>query len=150
MAAFLCKPLWHLKNCYKKANSALLYLLHTLTFFDSVICITTLFYVLFFSSAKVYKSSHPEVLSKKDVLRNFAKFTGRLWPSCFPVNFAKFLRTPLVTKHHRWLLRILFLKTTPDPIFINISYQTFQTFYSTLHSGMHLLQKVASLFFNKH
>ena len=59
----------------------------------------------------------PECSVNKGVLRNFAKFTGkhlcqcrffskvagrrpatllkkRLWHSCFPVNFAKFLRTP--------------------------------------------------------
>ena len=59
---------------------------------------------------------------KIDVLRNFAKFTGkqlcqslffnkiaglspsslfkkRLWHRCFPVNFEKFLRTHFVTKH---------------------------------------------------
>ena len=58
---------------------------------------------------------------KKDVLRNFAKFTGkylcqslffnkvtglrhatllknRFWHRCFLMNFAKFLRTPFVTK----------------------------------------------------
>ena len=61
----------------------------------------------------------PEVFCKKGVLRNFAKFTGRplrqslffnkvaglspatllktsLWRKCFPVNFAKFLRTPFL------------------------------------------------------
>ena len=58
---------------------------------------------------------------KKGVLRNFANFTGkhlcqslffskvatllkkRLWHRCFPVNFAKFLRTPFFTKHLQWL-----------------------------------------------
>ena len=51
--------------------------------------------------------SRPEVFCKKDVLKNFAKLTGKhlrsetllkkkLWHSCFPVNFAKFLRTPLL------------------------------------------------------
>ena len=37
----------------------------------------------------------------------------RLWHSCFPVNFAKFLRTPFLTEHLRWLLLeedILFLQ----------------------------------------
>ena len=29
---------------------------------------------------------------------------NRLWHSCFPVNFVKFLRTPFLTKHFRWLL----------------------------------------------
>ena len=59
---------------------------------------------------------------KKGVLRNLTKFTGkhlckslffnkvaglrpaallkkRLWHRCFPVNFAKFLRTPFFTEH---------------------------------------------------
>ena len=64
------------------------------------------------------------MLSEKGVLRNFVKFTGkhlcqslflikfkactfikkRLWHRCFPVNFAKFLRTTFLTEHLRWLL----------------------------------------------
>ena len=28
----------------------------------------------------------------------------RLWHSCFPMNFAKFLRTPFLTEYLRWLL----------------------------------------------
>ena len=28
----------------------------------------------------------------------------RPWHRCFPVNFAKFLRTPFLTEHFRWLL----------------------------------------------
>ena len=66
------------------------------------------------------RSSRPEMFCKKGVLRNFAKFTGKhlskrlffnkvadLGPAtlskkslchrCFPVNFAKFLRTPFLT-----------------------------------------------------
>ena len=35
------------------------------------------------------------------VLRNSKK---RFWHSCFPLNFAKFLRTPILTEHLRWLL----------------------------------------------
>ena len=69
----------------------------------------------------------PEVFCKKDVLKNFAKFTGRhlcqslffnkvaglrsatlfkkrLWHRRLPVNFAKFLKKPLLTEHFRWLL----------------------------------------------
>ena len=65
------------------------------------------------------KSSRPEVLSKKCVLKNFVKCTGKhsflcfffnkvaglrlgtllkkeLRHSCFPVNFAKFLPTPFL------------------------------------------------------
>ena len=46
------------------------------------------------------RSSHPRCSVRvKGVLRNFAKFKGtllkkRLWHRCFPVKFAKFLRTP--------------------------------------------------------
>ena len=53
------------------------------------------------------KSSHQKCSVKKDVLRNFAKFTGkhlcqspatllkkRLWHRSFTVSFMKFLRTP--------------------------------------------------------
>ena len=47
-----------------------------------------------------FRSSRPEVFSKKGLLRNFAKFSPapynfmkkRLEHRCFPVNFAKFLR----------------------------------------------------------
>ena len=61
------------------------------------------------------RSSHQEVFCKEVVLSNFAKFTEkhlcqslflkrRLWHRCFPVNFAKFLRTPFLTEHLWWLL----------------------------------------------
>ena len=36
---------------------------------------------------------------------NFIK--KRLWHRCFPVNFAKFRRTPFLTEHLRWLLLTL-------------------------------------------
>ena len=63
------------------------------------------------------RSSRPDLFCEKGVLRNFAKFTGkhlcqslffnkvagaanllkkRLWHRCFPMNFAKFLRTPFL------------------------------------------------------
>ena len=64
-----------------------------------------------------FQKQPPEVFCRKDVLRNFAKFTGkhlrqsfffnkiaglrlatllkkRLWYRCFPVDFVKFLKTP--------------------------------------------------------
>ena len=72
------------------------------------------------------RSSRPDVFCKKGVLRNVAKLTGkqlcqslyfnkvaglrpatllkqRLWHLCFPVNFAKLLRTPFLTEQLRWL-----------------------------------------------
>ena len=56
-------------------------------------------------------SSRPEVFSKKSVLKNFAKFTGKhlyqslflikLQASAFSANFAKFLRTAFLTEQLR-------------------------------------------------
>ena len=56
-----------------------------------------------------FRSSHRRCSVRKVVLRNFAKFTRkdlcqslffnkakRLWHSCFPVNFTKFLRTSIL------------------------------------------------------
>ena len=73
------------------------------------------------------RSSRQEVFFKKGVLRNLEKFTGKpLWQSLFfnkvagliekealakaPVNFAKFLRTPFLIEHLRWLLTLKVLK----------------------------------------
>ena len=74
------------------------------------------------------RSSHRSCSVRKGVLRNFVKFTGkhlcqnlffnkvaglpatllkkRLWYRCFPVNFAKFLRTPFL---QNTFLRLLLL-----------------------------------------
>ena len=74
----------------------------------------------------VNTNSLPKVFCEKGVLRNFAKFTGNqpcqglffnkeillkkiLWHSCFPVNFAKFLRTPFFTEYLRWLFWVSFV-----------------------------------------
>ena len=93
---------------------------------DVCYCMLFLMVVLFLELMK-FGSSRPEVFCKKGVLRNFAKFIGkhlcqslffnqvaglrpatllkkRLWCRCFSVNFAKFLRTPFLTEHIRWLL----------------------------------------------
>ena len=89
----------------------------------------------------IYRSSHQRCSLRKGVIRNFAKFTGkhlcqrlffnkvagltpatllkkRLWHRCFPVNFAKFLRTPF----YRTPLGDCFCI---DDIFLNKSQQTF-------------------------
>ena len=80
-----------------------------------------------FSTLSNVRSSRLEVFYRKGVLRNFAKFTRkslcqslffskvtdlrpaallkkRPWHRSFPVNFAKFLRTPFFTEHLPWLL----------------------------------------------
>ena len=44
----------------------------------------------------------------------------RLWHKCFPVNFAKFPRTPFFTEHLWWLLLFIAGKETP----VNISWNS--------------------------
>ena len=61
---------------------------------------------LFFNKVAVLR---PETLLKRDsgtdvFLRSATLLKKRLWHRGFPVNFAKFLRTPFVTEHLRWLL----------------------------------------------
>ena len=63
------------------------------------------------------------MLCKIGVLKNFAKFTGKHlsqslffnkvagWHTCFPVNFAKFLRTHFLTEH-LWSLLLKLPKTS--------------------------------------
>ena len=90
------------------------------------LCVIALWYSLQGTQKKTHamvtmlaESNRPEVFLKKDVLRNFAKFTRkhvrqslffntvaglrpatllkkRIWHRCFPVNFAKFLRKPFL------------------------------------------------------
>ena len=79
-----------------------------------------------FDSHLWFQKQPPEVFCKKDVLRNFAKLTGkhlyqilffnkfaglpatllkkRLYERCFPVYFAKFLITPFLKNTSQWLL----------------------------------------------
>ena len=52
--------------------------------------------------AKKNRSSRPEVFRTKS--RSTTLLKKRLWHRCFSVNFATFLRTPLLTEHLRWLL----------------------------------------------
>ena len=85
---------------------------------------------------KVRQKQPPEVFCKKSVLRNFTEFTGkhlckslsfnkvagfrpatllkeRLWHRCCLVNFAKFLRTPLVAASG-FIKEYSYMKHIPD------------------------------------
>ena len=85
----------------------------------------------------LYRSSHRRCSLKKGVLGNFTKFTGkhlyqshffnkvaslrpatllkkRLWHRCFPMNFAKFLKTPFLQNISR---RLLLQQTKNTPKF---------------------------------
>ena len=93
----------------------------------------------------LYRSRHRKCSIKKGVLRNFTKFTGKhlcqslffnkiarlrlatllkkkLWHRCLPVNFVKFLRTPFLLEHLRWLfLKLLksYLKDRQQRVLLN-------------------------------
>ena len=83
--------------------------------------------VCFLFSIFYIRDCRQDVFCRKDVLRYFTKFTEkhlcqslffnkvaglspatllkrRLWQRCFPVSFTKFLWTPFLTEHLRWLL----------------------------------------------
>ena len=99
---------------YIEVTLILEYLSTSLTYFNTLSREVTRVDKHITLSLEVYRSSRPEVFCRKGVLRKFAKFTGkhrpatllkkRLWHRFFPVNFAKFLRTPFLTEHLRWLL----------------------------------------------
>ena len=80
------------------------------------------------------RSSHRRYSMKKSVLRNFSKCTGkhlwqslffnkvahlrpatllkkRLWHRCFPVKFAKLLRTPFLQSTSGWLLLVFSMRS---------------------------------------
>ena len=53
---------------------------------------------------EIFKNSMENTCARVSFLiKNFI-IKKRLWHRCFPVNFAKFLRTPSFTEHLRWLL----------------------------------------------
>ena len=52
------------------------------------------------------RSIRPEVFCKKGFCRPATLLNKRLWHRCFPVNFAKFPRTPFLTEHLLWLLLV--------------------------------------------
>ena len=99
---------------------------------------------LFLADSK--RINHPQVFWKKGFLRNFAKFKGKhlcqslffnksagmrtatllkksLWYRCFPVNIAKFPRTPFFIEHLRWLLLNQFTRNSLKNLLLNLEYQ---------------------------
>ena len=119
------------------------------------------------------RSNRSKVFCEKGSPRNFAKFTGkhlwqslffnkvaglrpatllkkRLWHWCFPVNFAKFLRTPFYTEHLWWLLlqkvylRIDFTQLRSSRLEVFCRKRVLRNFAK--FTGKHVSE---SLFFNK-
>ena len=104
-----------------------------------------------FSLASKIRCSRPEVFCEKSVLKNFTNFAGkhpcqslffnevtslrpgtllrkRLRHRCFPVNFAKFLRTPFITEQLQWLLLFsLYHKINPVKLHANFMQKSLLT-----------------------
>ena len=62
---------------------------------------------VFLSASYIKKQSPRRVLWKGEKVKKAPPATSlkkRLWHRCFPVNFAKFLRTSFFTEHLWWLL----------------------------------------------
>ena len=95
--------------------------------------------MLLLTQTVLFRSSHQRCSKKKGVLKNFVKFTGkhlcqslffnkveelrpatlwkkRLWRRCFPVDFAKFLRTPFF--YLQWLLLKFISHHTKEMLYV--------------------------------
>ena len=70
-----------------------------LYFFSATFVFFCFIYLFFFClrlwMVTFFRNSRSEVFRKKGVIN---------WHKCFPVNFAKFLKTPIFIEHLRWLL----------------------------------------------
>ena len=56
---------------------------------------------------EISQNSHENTCVRASGLRPATLLKKGLWYSYFPVNFAKFLRTPFFTEHLQWLLLLL-------------------------------------------
>ena len=73
----------------------------TIDLFCFLILFKQMIYItLVASKIHMFRSNHPKVFCKKRYLRPATLFK-KLQRRCFPVNFAKFLRTPFLTEHLR-------------------------------------------------
>ena len=88
---------------------------------------TNLFYT------EKYAFSVKKELTNISGLRPATLLKKRLWHKCFPVNFAKFLRTPFLTEHFQWLL----LQITNIPF--QLPYLTFNNHKKKLDESIKFL-----------
>ena len=104
------------KTAFAKKTSGRLLLFFNLRV-TLLLCLSVIVTVI-----KVYPEAVPRKGSSKKILKNSqnpqentctrVSFLKRLWYSCFPVNFAKFLRTTLLKEHLRCLLLFIHLHFT--------------------------------------
>ena len=64
----------------------------------------------------------PLFFDKVAGLRPALLLKKKLWRMCFPVNFVKFLRTPFLTEHLRWLLLVFQMSLLLLPIRFTLRY----------------------------
>ena len=64
-----------------------------------------------------------------------------LWHSCFPVNFAKFLRTLFLTEHLRWLLLETQKQISQEELIAKDSYESTVRFGNNKSPGNNELTK---------
>ena len=123
------------------------------------------------SEVVVQRSSRPEVFFTKGVLKDFAKLTGkclcqslffnkvadlrsvtllqkRLWHRCFPVDFAKFLRTPFFTEPLQWLFLKFISHQTKEIFYVNTKFMENQSWSKNKHFLLFLILMLKNLIFN--
>ena len=67
------------------------------------------------TEAVVRRCSVKKVFLEIEGLRSVAWLKKSLWHGCFPLNFAKFLKTPYFTKHLWWLLlKVVIIKSQKE------------------------------------
>ena len=103
------------------------YFLMLLNFTRYIFSVNAIFFIDEKHTQWMFRRNHQRCSVRKGVLGNFTTFTGkhlcqglffnkvaglrpailfkkRLWHSCFPLNFVKFLRIPFAPEHLWWLL----------------------------------------------
>ena len=60
------------------------------------------FFLFFFFRGSEWLPSLEKIVQRRSVKKSL--LNKKLWHSCFPLNFAKFLRTPIFIEHLQWLL----------------------------------------------
>ena len=66
------------------------------------------------SSGRVLWKRHPSQNSQENTCARVSFLKKGLWHRCFPVSFTKFLRTPFLKEHLRWLLLAFRSESTLD------------------------------------
>ena len=119
----------------------------------------------------IQRNTRPEVFRSKGVLKGLAKFTAkhlcqslffnkvanlrpvtllkkRLWHSCFPVDFAKFLRTSFFTEHLQWLLLKFISNHSKEILYVNRNLMGNQPWSKNKHFSCFRYWCWKNLFFN--